>query len=111
MGLDMELSVEKRHYKRLAAELRMALVSGTDEEALSVIKELVPLRSYATPKELVDFLERACVWASREVVDAIIADLGPIPYCGWALALALRCDREDIAYDLKARRVNLLEDP
>lgn len=111
MGLDMELSVEKRHYKRLAAELRMALVSGTDEEALSAIKELVPLRSYATPKELVDFLERACVWASREVVDAIIADLGPIPYCGWALALALRCDREDIAYDLKARRVNLLEDP
>ena len=65
MGLDMELSVEKRHYKRLAAELRMALVSGTDEEALSAIKELVPLRSYATPKELVDFLERACVWASR----------------------------------------------
>lgn len=110
-GLHMEMSVEKRHYKRLAAELRMALVSGTDEEALSAIKELAPLRGQATAKELTDFLERACVWASRDIVDAIFSYLGPIPYRGWALALALRCGREDIAYDLKARRTNLLEDP
>lgn len=107
----MELTVEKRQYKRLASALRIALVEGTDEEALSAIQAIKPLRDLASPKELTDFLERASVWSSRAVVDAIFSELGPIPYRGWALALALRCDREDIAYDLKARRVNLLEDP
>lgn len=107
----MELSLEKRQYKRLCAALRMALVTGTEQEALDAIDALKPMRGMATAKELTDFLERACVWSSCKVVDAIFSELGPIPYKGWALALALRCDREDIAMDLKARRINLLEDP
>jgi len=47
---------------------------------------------------------RAISWSGRSPA------LEPFPYRGWALALALRCAREDVARYLLGRGVDLLED-
>lgn len=107
----MELTCEIRRYKRLMAEVRIQIVNGNDEETCAALKAVEPYLSQISPFEKVDLLERACLWSSKEIVDTLFDTLAPFVYRGWALALALRSGREEIARDLLRRGVDLLEDP
>lgn len=104
MGSGSELA---RHL----AIARDAIASGRVVQAVSELIEVAGLRDELTPTQLVDLLERSCVYGPRLLVDFVWDQLGPFVYRGWALALALRCAREDVARDLMERGVRLLEDP
>lgn len=71
-----------------------------------------------SPIEAVDLLERAAARGRRDAVDALYDAFGgrypdghPFAYESFALALALRYAREDIARDLLGRGVDLLAKP
>ncbi|MEE1274155.1 MAG: hypothetical protein UHI81_06590 [Olegusella sp.] len=71
-----------------------------------------------SPIEAVDLLERAAARGRRDAVDALYDAFGgrypdghPFAYESFALALALRYAREDVARDLLGRGVDLLAKP
>lgn len=90
---------------------RDAMAAGHLTEAITAVMAVVPHRQAATAAQLVDLLERACVYGPRMLVDFVWDELEPFAYRGWALALALRCAREDVARDLLDKGVRLMEDP
>lgn len=89
---------------------RDAMAEGQVVKATVAVIEVSNRRDAATPVQLVDLLERSCVYGPRMLVDFVWDELGPFAYTGWALALALRCAREDVARDLLQYGVTLLAD-
>lgn len=88
---------------------RDAMAAGQVVNATVAVIELSARRNEATPVQLVDLLERSCVYGPRTLVDFVWDELGPFAYASWALALALRCAREDVARNLMRRGVTLLD--
>ena len=65
--------------------------------------------SKATPLEAVDLLERSCAYGPLASAQTIWEHFrGDFAYTGWALALALRCNNEDVARWLLGLDVDLL---
>lgn len=62
-----------------------------------------------TPPEAVDLLERSCAYGPLASAQAVWEHFrGDFAYTGWALALALRCNNEDVARWLLGLGVDLL---
>lgn len=101
---------EHTSFNNLLGVTRDAMASGEVVKATVAIIELAPHRDEVSPIELVDLLERSCVYGPCGLVDFVWDELGPFVYTGWALALALRCAREDVARDLLEKGVSLLAD-
>lgn len=95
---------------RLLAVTRDTYASGRLAESVILSVMCLEARADLTSAELVDLLERACVYGPLPLVQVVYEQLGPFVYRGWALALALRCAREDVARYLLGRGVDLLED-
>ncbi len=87
-----------------------AIASGDRVKAVVAVATLSDHRDQLTPAQTTDILERACVYGTSNLVDWTFTALGPFPYRGWALALALRCAREDVSRYLIGHGVDLLED-
>lgn len=97
-------------FNDLLGVARDSMASGQAVKATVAIIEISARRDEATPVQLVDLLERSCVYGPCTLVDFVWDELGPFAYAGWALALALRCAREDVSRDLLHRGVRLLSD-
>lgn len=95
---------------RLLAIARDATAGGHVVQATGAVIALSDQATRLSTAQRIDLLERACVYGPRMLVDFVWEELGPFAYRGWALALALRCAREDVARDLLARGVTLMED-
>ncbi len=77
--------------------------------AADACRRLAEVRDGLSAQEAVDLLERACCMADTTVVEAVWQAFdGDFAYSGWALALALRCAREDVARLLLSWGVDLL---
>ncbi|MGI6754863.1 MAG: hypothetical protein ACOX4F_02460 [Atopobiaceae bacterium] len=106
----MKDQIKRAQLEGYLARERDAIAAGRLTEALTLTLLVSDLRDQATPVELVDLLERACVFGPKLLVDFMYDVLAPFVYEGWALALALRVAREDVAEDLLDRGVDLLQD-
>lgn len=89
---------------------RDAIASDDQVRAVVAIAAIADYRDRLSPTQLTDILERTCAYGTRNLVEWTFTALEPFPYRGWALALALRCAREDVARYLLDRGVDLLED-
>ena len=101
---------ERAKLEGILVRLRDAIAAGHITEAVTLTMAVSDLREQATSVELVDLLERACVYGPKLLVDFMYDVLAPFAYEGWALALSLRVAKEDIARDLLERGVDLLQD-
>lgn len=110
MGWNMRDDKDRARLQGLLAHDRDAIAAGQVTEAVTLTMAVSELRDQATAAELVDLLERSCVYGPKLLVDFMYDVLAPFAYEGWALALALRVAREDVARDLLDRGVDLLQD-
>ena len=94
----------------LLMRTRDAIASGDQIRAVVAIATIADYRDRLSPTQLTDILERTCAYGSRNLVEWTFTALESFPYRGWALALALRCAREDVSRYLLGRGVDLLED-
>lgn len=93
----------------LVAGAREALGAGDGGSFRSLVARLSPLRDLVTATQAVDLLERAACLGGTDDLDALWdAFDGDFAYPSFALCLALRHAREDVARDLLARGVDLL---
>ena len=93
----------------LVAGARDALGDGDGGSFRSLAARLSPLRDLVTATQAVDLLERAACLGGVDDLDALWdAFDGDFAYPSFALCLALRHAREDVARDLLARGVDLL---
>lgn len=90
---------------------RGAIISGDSMRAMVALSMLSGQRDRLSSREVIDLLERSCVYGTGALVSCAWDALAPIPYAGWALALALRTAREDVARVLLARGADLLQAP
>ncbi len=112
----METMDGQRHaYESNAAALvehaRTAICSQREgcHSAVAAIAALEPHASEVSATDAVDLLERACVFGTPRLVDDVWECFdGDFAFTGWALALALRCGREDVARTLLGHGVDLL---
>lgn len=95
---------------RLLAVTRDTFASGRLAESVIDVILCLEYRDQLTDAEAVDLLERSCVYGPLDLVQVVYEQLGPFAYRGWALALALRCARQDVARYLLDKGVDLLED-
>lgn len=94
----------------LVSAARDALDAHDAPASEAAVRALAPLADETDPVDAVDLLERACAYGFLPVVRAVYEVLGPIVFDAWALALALRCDHEDVARWMLDRGVDLLGD-
>ncbi len=80
-------------------------------ESVMNVLLLAEAKDGLTPVELVDLLERSCTFGPKDLVAVVTVRLGPFAYRGWALLLALRAGREDVARLLLSEGATLLEEP
>ncbi len=102
--------MERVEVERLVAQVRTALAASDEAACHAALAALAPVSAEVSPVDAVDLLERACVLGSRATVEATYDAFPEFVYEGWALALALRCARGDIARLLLDRGVDLLGD-
>lgn len=99
----------ERNARDMLEQVRELIRSGHSSRAATACRALADVRRELSAQEAVDLLERACCMADASVVEAVWqAFSGDFAYSGWALALALRCAREDVARLLLSRGVDLL---
>lgn len=94
----------------LLMRTRDAIASGDQVRAVVAVAAVADYHDRLSPTQLTDILERTCVYGTRNLVEWTFTALESFPYRGWALALALRCAREDVSRYLLERGVDLLED-
>ena len=93
----------------LVAGARDALDAGDSGSFRSLVAQLSPRRDLVTATQAVDLLERAACLGGASDLDALWdAFDGDFSYPSFALCLALRHAREDVARDLLNRGVDLL---
>jgi hypothetical protein len=95
---------------RLLAMTRDSFAARRLVESILSVTVVLENRDAVSPAERVDLLERSCVYGPIDLVRLVYRELGPFTYRGWALALALRTAREDVARFLLDQGVDLLED-
>lgn len=95
---------------RMLAVTRDSFAARRLPESVMGVAMLLEDPTGISKAERVDLLERACVYGPLELVKIVYHELGPFVYRGWALALALRIAREDVARYLLDQGVDLLED-
>lgn len=89
---------------------RDSFAAGRLAESVIDVILCLEYRDQLTSAERIDLLERSCVFGPLDLVQVVYEQLGPFSYRGWALALALRTAREDVARYLLDQGVDLLED-
>lgn len=95
---------------RVLAMTRDSFAAGRLAESVIDVILCLEYRDQLTSAERIDLLERSSVFGPLDLVQVVYEQLGPFSYRGWALALALRTAREDVARYLLDQGVDLLED-
>lgn len=99
----------RSNLERTLGLVRDIIASGDDMRTATAIVVLSENAILLTPAERVDILERTCVYCDRPIVELAWEVLAPMPYAGWALALALRSAKEDVARFLLDKGVDVLQ--
>lgn len=112
-SLDEQIKQAQADPQKLAALLRELLDSHQSEADIQFVLSLLsPISDQLPYTQAVDLLERSCVLARLETLQAVWNCFkGNFAYTGWALALALRCSKEDSARWLLHQGVDLLGPP